>query len=93
MKNRFYRWEIALLAGVLVGALNLSAGAKEIPVSRWTMPREYNYARYQISVRPFAVGHGTGEVMAPESAQKEAEMEIRYYFPELWERIRDAIGL
>ena len=93
MKNRFYRWEIALLAGVLVGALNLSVGAKELPVSRWAVPAQYSYARYQMSILPFAVGHGTGEVMAPEYGKTVPEIEIRYYFPELWGRIRDAIDL
>ena len=81
--KKFYRWEIALMVGILAGVLSFSPGGQ--------VPEAMSYARYQISVFPFAVGHGTETVMA--QTVPESELEIRYYFPELWEKIRDAIGL
>jgi len=81
--KKFYRWEIALMAGILAGVLSLPAGGQ--------VPETISCARYQLSVFPFGVGHGTEQVMA--QTVPEPEIEIRYYFPELWEKIRDAIGL
>ena len=81
--KKFYRWEIALMVGILIGVLSLPSGGQA--------PETISCARYQVSVLPFAVGHGTGEVM--KQTVPEPEIEIRYYFPELWGRIRDAIGL
>ena len=87
MNKKFYHWEIALMVGILIGVLSISANDG----SGWQVPETLSYAQYQISVFPFGVGHGTGEVMVP--TVPEPEIEIRYYFPELWNRIRDAIGL
>ena len=93
MHKRFRRWEIALIVGLLVGVLNASVQTEEMVVSRWPVPEERSLARYQVSLFPFAVGHGTEEVIATAGEETEPELEIRYYFPELWGRIRDAIGL
>ena len=93
MNKKFYHWEIALMVGLLMGILSLSADAQELPISCWQIPQETCCARYQVSVFPFGVGYGTGEVLADQIPEQGAEIEIRYYFPELWNRIRDAIGL
>lgn len=93
MHKKLYRWEIALIVGLLVGILNFSPETGDMAVARWPAPEACSLARYQVSLFPFAVGHGAGEVAAPEVEEMETEIEIRYYFPELWEKIRDAIGL
>ena len=86
MRRKFYRWEIALIVGLLAGMLSTPVNAGEIP-------REEYHARYQISVLPFGVGHGTEKMLAERAPEWNGELEIRYYVPELWGRIRAAIGL
>lgn len=90
--HSFKRWEVALMAGVLVGLLTAPAKAETLPLSRWPVAEEQAELQYRVTLFPFAVGRGDGETLAVPPQTAQPDYQIKFRLAELWEEIRDAIS-
>ena len=87
------KWELALMAGVLVGLLTAPVQAQELPLSRWTALEQTQKMEYRICLFPFAVGEESQPAMAVEPEEESLHLEVRFYLIDWWEKIRHARDL
>lgn len=74
--NKLKKWELALIAGLLVGQLSGHADAAQLPLSRWQIQNDQ--MRYQVVLFPFGFAEAEEGAMA-ETIQIEARpYEIRF---------------
>ena len=91
MWNGFKKWEMALAAGLMIALLAAPVEGRQIPLSRWSLPRQERQIRYQVSLFPFAVGEGTEETSLTEKQEQvPEEYEVRFWIRNWWEQIRRA---
>ena len=82
MEKKFKIWEMALMAGLLVGFLGAPADAMTTPLSRWRVGE--SEIRYQVNIFPF----GFAPVEKSTTVQiplEEGGYEIGFKILEWWE--------
>ena len=82
MEKKFKIWEMALMAGLLVGFLGTPADTMTTPLSCWQVGE--GQIRYQVNIFPFGFAP-VEETAAVQTHQEETEYEIRFRILEWWE--------
>ena len=84
MEQKFKIWEMALMAGLLVGFLSSPAGGMTTPLSRWQTGE--SRIRYQVNIFPFGFAP-VEETTMVQLSQGETEYEIGFQILEWWEGV------
>lgn len=83
----FKKWELALMAGLLIGLLTSPVKAENLPLSRWQVPESQETVQYRLCLFPFGVGQAEQPVISLENQEKEPEIVVKFRLLELWEQI------